>query len=67
MEEVLAACDVFIMPTKYEAASLAVLEAAAAGLAVITTDVAMAAEVFGWQPGDDWAQPQLLMRYEVRS
>jgi ectoine hydroxylase-related dioxygenase (phytanoyl-CoA dioxygenase family) len=23
----------------------------------------LAAEVFGWQPGDDWAQPQLLMRF----
>lgn len=39
------AADVFAFPTQYEAASLAVLEAAAAGLAIVTTDVAMAAEV----------------------
>jgi glycosyltransferase involved in cell wall biosynthesis len=46
VEDVLAACDIFILPTRYEAASLAILEGAAAGLAVVTTDVAMAAEVF---------------------
>lgn len=40
------ASDAFVFPTKYEAASLAILEAAAAGLAVVTTGVAMAAEVF---------------------
>lgn len=42
----LRASDVFVFPTKYEAASLAILEAAAAGLAIVTSDVAMAAEVF---------------------
>ncbi|MCI0139979.1 glycosyltransferase family 4 protein [Arthrobacter bambusae] len=42
----LRASDIFVFPTKYEAASLAILEAAAAGLAMITTDVAMASEVF---------------------
>lgn len=44
--QLLRASDVFVFPTKYEAASLAILEAAAAGLAIITTNVAMAAEVF---------------------
>lgn len=44
--DLLKASDVFVFPTKYEAASLAILEAAAAGLAVVTTDVAMAGEVF---------------------
>lgn len=44
--DLMKASDVFVFPTKYEAASLAVLEAAAAGLAVVTTDVAMAGEVF---------------------
>jgi UDP-glucose:(heptosyl)LPS alpha-1,3-glucosyltransferase len=43
---ILRASDVFLFPTQYEAASLAVLEAAAAGLAMVTTDVAMAKEVF---------------------
>lgn len=42
----LDASDIFVFPTKYEAASLAILEAAAAGLAIVTTDVAMAGEVF---------------------
>jgi glycosyltransferase involved in cell wall biosynthesis len=37
---------VFVFPTRYEAASLAILEAAAAGLAIVTTSIAMAAEVF---------------------
>jgi glycosyltransferase involved in cell wall biosynthesis len=41
----LAACDIFLFPTRYEAASLAILEAAASGLAIVTTDVAMASEV----------------------
>lgn len=44
--QLLRASDAFVFPTKYEAASLAILEAAAAGLAIITTNVAMAAEVF---------------------
>ncbi len=44
--ELLRSSDVFVFPTKYEAASLAILEAAAAGLAVVTSDVAMAGEVF---------------------
>jgi glycosyltransferase involved in cell wall biosynthesis len=42
----LAASDIFLFPTRYEAASLAILEAAAAGLAIVTTDTAMASEVF---------------------
>jgi glycosyltransferase involved in cell wall biosynthesis len=45
VESVLAAGHVFLFPTKYEAASLALLEAAAAGLAVVTTEVGMAAEM----------------------
>lgn len=44
--QVLGAADVFVFPTQYEAASLAILEACAAGLAIVTTRVAMAAEVF---------------------
>lgn len=43
---ILRAADVFAFPTQYEAASLAILEAAAAGLAIITTGIAMAKEVF---------------------
>lgn len=45
VENVLRACDAFIFPTRYEAASLAILEALAAELPVVTTDVAMAHEV----------------------
>lgn len=44
--ELMYASDVFTFPTEYEAASLALLEAAASGLAIATTDVAMAHELF---------------------
>lgn len=46
VERILSACHIFVFPTRYEAASLAILEAAACELAIITTDVAMAGEVF---------------------
>ena len=44
-EKYLAAADVFISPTTYEAFPLAVLEAAAAGLPVVATDVNGIAEL----------------------
>ncbi len=37
--ELLAACDVFALPTRYEGSSLALLEAMAAGRAIISSDV----------------------------
>jgi UDP-glucose:(heptosyl)LPS alpha-1,3-glucosyltransferase len=40
----LTAADVFVMPTQYEAFSLAVVEALASGLGVLTTDVPGAAD-----------------------
>jgi UDP-glucose:(heptosyl)LPS alpha-1,3-glucosyltransferase len=42
----LAAADIFIFPTDYEAFSLAISEAAASGLAIITTDIAGASDLF---------------------
>jgi glycosyltransferase involved in cell wall biosynthesis len=44
-ELLLRAGDAFLFPTKYEAASLAILEALASSLPVITTNVAMAGEI----------------------
>jgi glycosyltransferase involved in cell wall biosynthesis len=39
LRDLVAACDVFVLPTKKDFSPLAILEAAACGLAVVATDV----------------------------
>jgi glycosyltransferase involved in cell wall biosynthesis len=47
MASLVGLCDVFVLPTRRDAAPLALIEAMAAGLAVIATDVGDIASIVG--------------------
>jgi glycosyltransferase involved in cell wall biosynthesis len=67
--QLMAAADVFVLPSKMESFGLALLEASAAGVPVICSNAGGAAEVFQdgfnallYPPGDDNAMAEAIIR-----